>query len=290
MKLIKPYYTMKQMLQSVLFSLLVMCIAVSCNDINFNGSQSGKAKMDVHLTDAPGDYEEVNIEVQGLRIHFTPAGMDTVEMNPEKDGEWIDLPVDPMTVNLLDLQNGVDTLLSSAELDPGYYRELRLMLGGNNTVVVDGSTNDLKVPSGQQSGYKIKFETELEAGEDIDVVVDFDASRSVHKAGNSGKYILKPVLKAFVETGDDVETGSIIGVVEPLEADAMVYAIVGDDTTASAQPDEDNGGFMMQGLESGLYDVSIDAMNEQYSDSTLADVSVLAGEETDVGTIVLDEN
>lgn len=210
----KPIFN--SILQSIVVLGVIVLIAVSCDDINLNGPPHGKAHMDVKLTDASGSdnhqkggapgpivYQEVNIDVQGLRIHFTPFSDDTVEVKPERDGKWIDLPVEPMVINLLDLTNGVDTLLSSADLDPGHYQELRLILGEDNTVMVDDMLENLKVPSGQQSGFKIKFKTELEAGEDLDVVIDFDADRSVHKAGKSGKFILKPVLKAFVEDGEE---------------------------------------------------------------------------------------
>lgn len=266
---------------------LIALLVTSCGDVSFNGPQSGDGHIDFHLIDAPENYDEVNIDIQGLRIHYTPSSSDTVD-TAGSDGEWIDLPFEPMRVNLLQLVNGVDTLLSSADLEPGHYRELRLILGSDNDVVIDSVTHDLKVPSGQQSGYKIKFNTDLDSGEDIDVVIDFDAARSIHKAGNSGKYILKPVLKAFVDSGDDVETGSIVGVVEPCKADARIYAIMDDDTT-STQPDT-TGAFKVAGLIEGMYDVNIHPCNESYSDTTVTGVMVDAGEETDIGTITLSEN
>lgn len=269
---------MRSAVQSLIGIVLITLIAVSCNDIN--SGEPGKARLDVSLTDAPANYQEVNVDVQGLRIHYTPDG-DTAD----GDGQWIDLPVEPMTVDLLELTNGVDTLLASAELEPGSYKELRLILGDENTVTVDSVTHDLKVPSGQQSGYKIKLKTELEEGDDIEVVVDFDAGRSVHKAGNSGKYILKPVLKAFVEDGDDV--GSIAGAVEPADANPNVYAIMNDDTTGT-QADED-GEFLLRGLESGQYDLKIEP-TEEYNDTTLSDITVEDGEETDIGTVTLNDN
>jgi len=270
-------------------------LAIACSDISSNVETSeaadGKAHMEVTLTDAPGDYQQVNIDVQGLRIHYTPAESDTAESDTtdsDNNGEWIDLPVEPMNVNLLELTNGVDTLLAEVDLDPGHYRELRLILGNDNTVMVDSTISNLKVPSGQQSGYKIKFETDLEAGDELDVVVDFDAGRSVHKAGKSGKYILKPVLKAFVEEGEEVEVGSIAGSVDPAEAAPNVYAIMDDDTAATTQADEE-GSFLLQGLEDGQYDVSIEPTIEQYADTTINDVMVEEDEQTNLGTITLDE-
>jgi len=246
-----------EVLKVLLIPAVLVFGVVSCSDTNtgFQSNdliQSGMAKMNIHLTDAPADFQEVNIDVQGLRIHFTPFESDTGAADSLEDGRWVDLPVDPMRVNLLELQNGVDTLLASAELEPGRYRELRLLLGSDNDVMVDSVIHRLKVPSGQQSGFKVKFSTDLQEGEELDIMVDFDASRSVHKAGKSGKFILKPVLKAFAENGDDVDTGSVSGIVEPVEADPELFAILGGDTLSSTRPDT-TGAFLFQGLEAGTY-------------------------------------
>ncbi len=274
----------ERLLQAVLLLGVVGFLAISCDHIDMDGPKNPKAHLNVHLTDAPGDYEEVNIDVQGLRIHYTPFDSDTVEAG-EGDGKWIDLPVDPMVVNLLELTNGVDTLLSSADLDPGHYRELRLILGHDNTVVVDGEINDLKVPSGQQSGYKIKFETDLESDEELDLIIDFDAARSVHKAGRSGKYILKPVLKAFVEDGEESEVGSISGKVLPADSDSQVFAIMGDDT-ASTHVDA-SGDFLIRGLSPGSYDLLVQPYNDQYSETEVDGVIVEDDTEANVGEIML---
>lgn len=291
MRIFNSSSTFFKALSSLFTVALVTIIAVSCNDTVMNGSQSqpDKARMNVHLTDAPANYDAVNIDVQGLRIHYTPDTTDTADTSGEHHGEWIDLPVDPMMVNLLDFQNGVDTLLASTELDPGYYQELRLVLGGNNNVVIDSTKHYMKVPSGQQSGFKVKFATQVEAGEQVDLTIDFDAHRSVHKAGNSGKYMLRPVVRAFASTSDSVQTGSIAGIVEPVEASPRIMARMEQDTVATTQADT-TGSFMLQGLNPGNYDLLIEPTNESYSDTTLTDVSVNAGEQTDIGTITLGQN
>lgn len=194
----------------VLYGLGMMFLVAlgfaACGDIN-SGGDEGEGMMNLYLTDAPGDYEEVNVDVQAVRIRYI-AGSDTADTAAADTGEvdegqarWIDLPVEPFKINLLDLADA-DTLISEADLEPGRYNELRLILGDDNDVVVDGETHKLTTPSAQQSGYKIKFNSWLDSGEIMDVTVDFEAGPSVHKAGNSGKYILKPVLKAFVGRAD----------------------------------------------------------------------------------------
>ena len=192
--------TTSRLLQSAMLIGILAVLITSCNDVAFNSTQPQNGHMDFLLTDAPGDFQEVNVDVQGLQIHFAPSSTDTVSTDTT-DGEWIELPVEPFRVNLLDLSGDIDTLISSADLEPGHYSQLRLMLGHDNDVMVDSVIHELTVPSGQETGYKIQLNADLEAGEELDITVDFDAEKSVHKAGQSGMYILKPVLKAFSEVG-----------------------------------------------------------------------------------------
>jgi len=154
--------------------------------------------MKVSLVDAPSSgFLEVNIDVQTVAI----AG----------SGDWVVLGHPNRVVNLLALTGGVaETLVDGATLPAGHYGQMRLVLGPSNTVkLLDGSVHPLKVPSGQQSGVKMTVNFNVQPGTTADVFIDFDAHKSifVHEAGNSGKYILRPTVRAF----DRMVTGSISG-------------------------------------------------------------------------------
>jgi hypothetical protein len=59
------------------------------------------------------------------------------------------------------------------------------------------ATGELKCPSCSQSGIKVVLDVELEEGSD-DIVLDFDVGQSFgHEAGRSGKWIMKPVIRAL---------------------------------------------------------------------------------------------
>jgi uncharacterized membrane protein YkoI len=112
-----------------------------------------------------------------------------------EDGfEEIALETNTGIYDLLDFQNGIDTLIAMADIQLGRIREVRLILGGNNTVVVDGQTHELKIPSSGQSGLKIKACLDLGPMTEFDLLLDFDAGASIHRTGN-GKYIMRPVIK-----------------------------------------------------------------------------------------------
>jgi hypothetical protein len=142
---------------------------------------------------------------------------------------WTTLGTPDKTVNLLTLTGGLEELLvSGASLPAGHYSQMRLLLGAGNTVkLADGSVHDLTVPSGLQTGIKLTTSVEVQEGTTADVFIDFDATHSIQivGAGASGKYMLRPTIRAF----DKVVTGSVSGTFTDADtsaplAGAMVYA------------------------------------------------------------------
>lgn len=182
-------------LRSAALSAVLLAAASGCGS-----SSSGTGTLNVHLTDAPGDFAEVNIDVREVQINSS-AGWQTIA-TPDR------------VIDLMTLTNGVsETLAENFPIEAGHYTQMRLVLGPNNTVKPVGATAavPLTVPSGMQSGIKLNVNFDVEAGTTKDVFIDFDAHRSifVHEAGASGKFILRPVIFCFAQ----VVTGSISGVV-----------------------------------------------------------------------------
>lgn len=182
-------------LRGAALSALLLAAASGCGS-----SSTGTGAINLHLTDAPGDYAEVNIDVREVQI-ASSAGWQTIA-SPNR------------VIDLMTLTNGVsETLASNFPIEAGHYTQMRLLLGPNNTVLPAGATEPvpLTVPSGLQSGIKLNVNFDVEPGTTKDVFIDFDAHRSifVHEAGASGKYILRPVVTCFAQ----VVTGSISGVV-----------------------------------------------------------------------------
>ncbi|MBO6587183.1 MAG: DUF4382 domain-containing protein [Gracilimonas sp.] len=238
--------------------------------------------MKISLTDAPAAYDEVNIEIRQVLVNQDEDAEDPDSNGEENDeGEedggaedngWYSILDDSMTVNLLDYQNGNTLELGETELEAGQYNQIRLILGDNNNVVIDGETYNLSTPSAQQSGFKLLVNATVEEDQVYELVIDFDASQSIVETGN-GNYILKPVLR----TVDLEEQASISGTVLPVEAEPFVYAIVGQDTVGT-QPDEE-GNFKLVGLEDATYNVSFNPTNDAYADSLVEGIELEDGEE-----------
>ncbi|MBK6935803.1 MAG: DUF4382 domain-containing protein [Chitinophagaceae bacterium] len=138
--------------------------------------------MKIRLTDNPVNAEEVNVDIQQVRVN----------LQDDSTG-WVNLTTNAGIYNLLGLQNGVDTLLASGLLPTNYVKEIRFVLGSANSIKVAGVAYPLTIPSGSESGLKIKVNKQLNTTLDS-LLIDFDAALSIHQVG-TGIYHLKPVLK-----------------------------------------------------------------------------------------------
>ncbi|MCH2449564.1 MAG: DUF4382 domain-containing protein [Gracilimonas sp.] len=242
-------------------------------------SDSRTGSFQVLLHDAPANYDEVNVFIESVQVN-----------NGTDEEGWITVGAPGQVFDLLELTNGVLQPLGEIELEPGIYEQVRLILSSDgHSVVIDGQSNDMFIPSGAQTGIKLNVNAEIEPDITYTLLLDFDASRSVVVTGNesSGQgYILKPVIKAT----NQAITGNIEGSVTPFEAEPVVYAIANGDTLSSTYADENDGTFRLIGLEEGSYTVSINPTNTNYQVKDTTDVQVTVGETNNIGNVELDLN
>lgn len=257
------------------FIFLAAAILVSaaffagCNKDDNNGS----TRMQVYLTDGPAAFDAVYIDIKDVQVKYSTE---------ESESGWQSLNLGRVGVyNLLDFRNGYDTLLAVATVPSGRINQIRLLLGTNNSVVLNGVAYPLTTPSGQESGVKLNIHADLVSDIDYKLWIDFDASRSIVLTG-SGKYMLKPVIRTYV----DAITGGIKGTVSPVNSTAFVYVVRNTvDTVGSAIPDG-LGKFMVRGIDAGNYTLLYQGANS-YRDTSKTNVTVVTGAVTDVGTQAL---
>lgn len=260
--------------QAILFFMIGSLMFAGCDQ----SANSDFGTLRVLLTDAPGNYDAVYVDIREVRIHHS---------SDAENGEsgWITINTEPVVADLLELTNGKYEVLGEVDLEPGRYNQLRLVLGDQNEVVIDGVSHPLDTPSAQQSGLKLNIQADIEGGDMYTLLLDFDASRSIVKAGQSGKYLLKPV----ISTARLEQTGAIAGSIEPADIQPWVYAIAGADTIRGTQAD-DAGDFLLIGLIDGNYQVSVNPpAGSNYSPVVISNVEVTAPETTNIGIISLEE-
>ena len=163
------------------FAALSLLLVAACKkDENRTGS------MTVMMTDAPGDFKEVNVEILAIEIHYNDG---------DTTNGWISLPTRAGIYNLLTLQDSVTALLATGtNLKEGKVTQMRLILGSSNTIVIDSvGTFPLTIPSGQNTGLKININQNIPIDMNLMITLDFDAHKSILKTGNE-EYKLKPVI------------------------------------------------------------------------------------------------
>lgn len=164
--------------------LLVACVAafaivlISCQKDN----ESGSTTLKIRMTDAPLLADSVNVDIREVRVNY----------RGDSSG-WVNLNTNAGIYNLLGLQNGVDTLVAVGVIPSNSVKEIRFVLGPDNSIVVAGVNYPLTIPSGSESGLKLKINKQLNGPLDS-LLIDFDAALSIHQTG-TGDYHLKPVLK-----------------------------------------------------------------------------------------------
>jgi|SRR5262245_8574716 len=253
-----------------MFLLVIGVLAMLAGCGADQATRPGFGAVRVSMTDAPARYDEVNIVLREVDIHRVGDG----------EAEWISVrPDSEATYNLLELRNGVFVPIGFADDIPaGAYDQIRLVLGDGSNVVEDGVTHPLVTPSALESGIKLKGSFVVPAGGLVEVVLDFDAARSVHVAGN-GKHLLHPVVRF-----EQLElTGGIHGVLDPA-TDAQVHATIGANSVTTIPGP--GGEFTLAALPEGTYSVAIDVV-AGFRDTTLTGVVVTRGQTTELDTLRL---
>ena len=232
-----------------------------------SGMQIGTLR--ISLTDAPGDFEAVNITFSEISAHL--------------NNDWITVLGDDITVNLLEFSNGRSVVLGSADVPAGTYTQIRIKID-TAWVVVDRVKHDLSVPSGAQTGLKLGPPFTITEGSTAELILDFDANRSIITTGPPSapkSYKLKPRIRLI----STALTGSISGTVTNPEHISVAFAIAGDDTVTSTSVDKNSGEFMLAFLPEVPYTVSVRDTLEQSFEKN--DVEVVAGSDNHLGMIAL---
>ncbi len=252
-----------KMLRTILFGSAIVGL-IGCNQTpNQGGSAAGldqassflssypsnSANLRMSLTDAPSrELDKVFVNINHAEL-FVKKG--------SQEGRII-VAQGLGLVDLMTLRNGVLLPMQDLNLATGVQiTSIRLVLNGDNNHAIkkDGSRCEMKTPSAQQSGIKIKLASPftLENNYVYSMVLDFDAEKSVVVRGNGG-CLLKPVLKLLQVTRkinepapvadndstdeDDNDDGSTAPIEEPVTDgnDINLDPVPVTDTTPAPSP------------------------------------------------------
>jgi hypothetical protein len=265
------------------------------------GIVSKTGTLEMYLTDAPGDYQEVNIEIAKIEGHIAIEG---------EDGYWEVLKEWPAgyPVNLIELEN-TSILLASLELEPNQYTQLRIFLNTDASLVMEGEEGPegpteivlLEIPSSENTGIKLNHPFEIVGGMVTKLTIDFDARKSIIKTGN-GKYKMKPVISLSSEnypTGEVPEgAGSVSGTVSYYNSTNLSLIGIGEaeieltggsylfENTTTSSAEEPLGLFSLTDVPAGEYMLNVYA--DDYGDYS-ENIEVMPDTDTLVDVVFLTE-
>ncbi len=262
---------MKSVLKLFLCLALAGVAFTSCNSDDTRSSDN--SSISVRLVDAPGDFENVFIDVIGVEAIV--------------DDEKVMLQTNSGVYDLLTLTGGEFVDLVDEDIPSGNLSQLRLILGSENTIVLDnGEEVALQTPSAQQSGLKLNINYDLQPGISYEFIMDFNVDKSIVTTGASG-YILKPVIQITTAA----ESGAISGMVTPSEVSALVTATNNADESIEVTTftNPDSGKFLLFGVPEGTYTVVVEPEEESgFSSVTIEGVEVEIENTTNLETVVFE--
>jgi len=175
----------------LLVGLITMVLIAGCVIPSFGGGT-----LQLKITDQ-GNISSLVLSINEVKVHKASATETETEQsegqetNETDGGGWITV-VGSKAVDLIQVK-GVNDLLGETSLALGKYTQIRLSIS-SATAVMDGTSYDLKIPSGT---LKFVHPFEIEDNKTTSLIIDFNADNSIVKAGD--KYILKPVVRISTE-------------------------------------------------------------------------------------------
>ena len=217
-----------------LLIILPLLLALGCagDDERENGL------VNIFLVDAPGDFDQVWVEVLGVEI--TPSNGEVVMLDY--------IPADKM-VNVSALVADNALLVGRGRVPVGEIVQMSLILGDEMYVKTQGEREDMQYASPENRRVDFNPGFNLLGGVSYDFYIDIDLAQSVSKIGAA--YFFNPVARTF----SNINRGTLSGNVRPVEAFPHIYAISEEDTLTTLINQE--GNYTFRGLNQGTYEIRI---------------------------------
>jgi len=265
------------------FTAAVVILFYGCNKLD---NDNGPGRLVIKVTDAPFPISFIeSATVRIIKVEIRKVCDSISDGNP-----FLVVLEDTVTVDLLELRNGMTADLAEIEVPQGNYDLVRLYVDHACLKIKEGDSYNVKVPSGDQSGIKIFIKPSLSVrgGLTSELLLDFDLSRSFVMKGNLNKpsgikgFNFKPVIRAVNNSTAGRIEGMVTDTLKSKIKEAMVW--VKQDTVVATTIGDTLGHYALIGLPAGTY--SLFAAKENFDTVNLSGIKVVSGNRT-IQNIVL---
>lgn len=290
-----------KILRIAIYAAIASVVGLSAckkEDIDNNLNNTQKNGITVKMTDAPGDYAMLNVEIEKVEIYSESSG-------------WITLSNESQVVNVLELTNGNSVVLGSQSgIDAGMYTQVALHFGTDNELMVHDGGETTNFDLSGQGAVIIDINQNIDANTHSEVLLDFNVAESIHMNG-SGSGTVSITIDPSIHYVEDEETG----VSGHIEGGIFAAIEMSDGESTFSTFTNANGDFTLQGLAAGTYTLNVTVEDEEsgsgsggvsvggllgvvvsddgisaggVTEITLDNVAVVDGQITQLGTIEID--
>ena len=147
-------------------------LVVGCGGGGSSSSGTPSTGVQIRMIDAPGPFQHVYVTLGSVSVVDSNGGVTVINSQTQPD------------IDLLALRT-VDRIIGTADLPPGQYSQIRLIVNSATVVDSTGASFPVRVPSGAQTGIKLVDNFTITANQLTSITIDFDAAQSIVSTGNS---------------------------------------------------------------------------------------------------------
>lgn len=170
--------------RGIAVAIIAVVVVIALVGSAFLLSQASTGTLSINVKDSTGDWKNVNATFSEVQVHKASGG---------NDSGWISLTIINGTVDLASLTN-VSELLASSSITTGNYTQIRIIVSSVSGTMVNGTTVNFTVPSGE---LVINHPFNITSGTEEKLTIDIDLGHSIVQ--NGSKWTFKPLLGAVTE-------------------------------------------------------------------------------------------
>ena len=267
-------FTLFRLKDTIMKRILVLTLMIVCAGFTIQSckkdNKATQGQMEVRMTDSPGDFVALNVEIVKIEAYLQNSG-------------WVTINESSQEINIMTLTNGAEvTLASATTVQPGTYTKLKLTFSGENSLTFNGATGsntvNLSFGSNFQGQVEVPIQCTVTSGITASILLDFNVGSSIAQAG--GGYTLNPVIAEIVDPSTGVQ-GQVSGTSQ------AAISLSNDSYNASTFINS-NGYFMIKGVPDGTYTLKIEAKGQGEvvaSQKSIQNVTVTKGQIKSLGSI-----